>query len=209
MQKLGGVFAAGMLVIPIFVLLIAELGYWPSDAASEQPQWEIAIASRGLQASIERQAPQIKSPVPADTPTILAGMKIYRDDCAGCHGLARRKALYRLAAYPRVPQFGGRPPNLKDYQAYWVIKNGIRDSGMAGFHGTGVGDGNVVRRGIRESFAQRVSGRSERVEKPENAVEAFDVTGHACRQSATLTGLEVLTSRGPAWRPHSCGTWSD
>ena len=135
MWKLAGVFAAGVFVIPILLLLIAELGYWPSDAASEPPHWETAIASRALQASIERQAPEIKSPVPADTPTILAGMKIYRDDCAGCHGLARRKSLYGLAAYPRVPQFGAQPPKLKDYQAYWVIKNGIRYSAMAGFHG--------------------------------------------------------------------------
>ena len=135
MWKLAGVFAAGVIAIPILVLLIAELGYWPSDATSEPPQWETAIASRALQASIERQAPKVKSLLAADTLTILAGMKIYRNDCAGCHGLARLKALYGLAAYPRVPQFGRQPPTLTDYQAYWVIKNGIRYSGMAGFHG--------------------------------------------------------------------------
>src|SRR2546430_9016290 len=34
--------------------------------------------------------------------------------------------------YPRVPQFGFDPPRLPDWQIYWVLKNGIRYSGMGG-----------------------------------------------------------------------------
>ena len=61
-------------------------------------------------------------------------MKLFQGDCAGCHGLAKLHSIYGHAAYPRTPQFGREPPNLTDYQAYWVIKNGIRYSAMAGFH---------------------------------------------------------------------------
>ena len=135
MWKLTAAFTAGAIVVPILVVLTALLGLWPADANSEPPQWETAIASRALQASIEFQAPEAKSPVPADTASILAGIKMYGDACANCHGLAKLRSVYGLSGYPRVPQFGRQPPDLKDYQVYWVVKNGLRYSGMVGLHG--------------------------------------------------------------------------
>lgn len=134
MWKLAAAFAAGVIVVPMLIVLTTLLGLWPADATSDPPQWETAIASRALQASIEFQAPEARSPVPADTASILAGMKMYGEACSGCHGFAKLRSVYGLSAYPRVPQFGRQPPNLKDYQVYWVIENGLRYSGMVGLH---------------------------------------------------------------------------
>jgi thiosulfate dehydrogenase len=157
MWKLIAAFVAGAIAVPILVVLTALLGLWPADATSEPPGWETAIASRALEASIEWQAPEAKSPVPADNATILAGIKMYGEACAGCHGLAKLRSVYGLSAYPRVPQFGRQPPDLKDYQAYWVIKNGLRYSGMVGFHGMKTSDEDMWRAAEFVSHLRKLS----------------------------------------------------
>ena len=32
--------------------------------------------------------------------------------------------------FPRVPQFATEPPNRPEWQIYWIVKNGIRNTGM-------------------------------------------------------------------------------
>src|SRR5471032_1350324 len=110
--KLFAAFLVGLTALPLAAVVTALLGFWRADATQDPPQWEVAIASRALQASIESQAPVVKSPLPGDTATILAGMKLYQGACAGCHGLAKLHSIYGHAAYPRVPQFGREPPRL-------------------------------------------------------------------------------------------------
>jgi mono/diheme cytochrome c family protein len=44
-------------------------------------------------------------------------MKMYRDDCAGCHGDYGRPSEWGSQDfYPRVPQFALEPPHKPDWQ---------------------------------------------------------------------------------------------
>ena len=48
---------------------------------------------------------------------LLAGMKLYRNNCLGCHGGGVRKSVWGTTSfYPRVPQFGFDPLKRTDSQ---------------------------------------------------------------------------------------------
>jgi mono/diheme cytochrome c family protein len=52
-------------------------------------------------------------------------------NCAGCHGDASRRSQWGATGfYQRVPQFAESPPRKPDWQMFWIVKNGVRYSGM-------------------------------------------------------------------------------
>jgi mono/diheme cytochrome c family protein len=58
-------------------------------------------------------------------------MKLYRNNCSGCHGDAGRPSRWGTQGfYPRVPQFAQSPPQKPDWQLLWIVRHGIRYSGM-------------------------------------------------------------------------------
>ena len=89
--------------------------------------------SRVVAASISRQAPRMQNPVPATSDNLRAGMKLFLDDCAGCHGDSRKRSRWGTTMfYPRVPQLGLEPTSKPDWQVFWIIQHGVRYTGMAG-----------------------------------------------------------------------------
>ena len=67
----------------------------------------------------------------------MAGMKIFKGDCSGCHGdpnnAAKREAEPIL--YPIPPVFALHPPQKPDHELFWIIKGGVRYSGMFWWEG--------------------------------------------------------------------------
>jgi mono/diheme cytochrome c family protein len=88
-----------------------------------------------LDAAIAREAPKRANPIAVDDAALLAGMKLYRSNCEGCHGGGRGPSEWGAKFYPPVPQFGARPPGRPDWQIVWIIENGLRYSGMGGWKG--------------------------------------------------------------------------
>jgi Cytochrome C oxidase, cbb3-type, subunit III len=80
-----------------------------------------------------RRASRILSQPPMKT--WLAGMNVFRDACAGCHGDPNRISQYGEGFYPRVPQFAIDPPRRPDWQLFWIAKNGVRYSAMSAWEG--------------------------------------------------------------------------
>jgi len=78
-------------------------------------------------------------------------MKLYKDSCAGCHGLSDAQTDASTNLYPGAPQFARHPPTLPDWQLHAIVKYGVRYSGMFAWDGvwgrdsTGrdVTDGNI------------------------------------------------------------------
>jgi len=63
-------------------------------------------------------------------------MKTFKNGCAGCHGDADGPSHWGTTAfYPRVPQFVQQPPRLTEPQMFWVVKHGVRYTGMAAWDG--------------------------------------------------------------------------
>ncbi len=117
-------------------LLVAWLGAWPVRATSPPSGIESAIAGHALRTALARGARNLVNPLAASDSTLLAGMKIYRDDCAGCHGDVRHPSHWGNSNfYPRVPQFADAPPELTTPELFLAIQHGIRYSGMGAWDG--------------------------------------------------------------------------
>lgn len=97
------------------------------------------LVSHAIRASMGNSA-QDKSPLPADDANLLAGANVYmHDGCAGCHGqLDKPDSGMGSRFYPHAPHLLAHP-NGGDHApagaTHWVVKNGLRFSGMPTFDG--------------------------------------------------------------------------
>ena len=131
MRKFFAGFALGVAFLPILGVIAARLGLWPVRATANPPAWEHRLAASALRASLSRDAARVVSPIPSSDENLLAGLKLYRNGCAGCHGDFGHPSPWGTTAfYPRVPQFAGEPSSLTPPEMYLVVKRGIRYSGM-------------------------------------------------------------------------------
>jgi mono/diheme cytochrome c family protein len=123
----------GVVTVPAVIFGTAWLGFLPTQAETPPPAWEKAFAQMTLNNYVARHAPSTPNPIPLTDESLLAGMKIFKDGCAGCHGDPSGTSDYGASFYPNVPQFAKTPPRLPDYQLFWIIRNGVRYSGMSAF----------------------------------------------------------------------------
>lgn len=126
----------GFLAGPLIAALIAISGFWPVTALPDPPRLETVMARRALSASSARQAPRLQNPLSPSGDVLQAGLKGYRDGCAGCHGDYQKPSHWGMTAfYPRAPQFASEPPDKPEWQLFWIVKNGIRYTGMGAWSG--------------------------------------------------------------------------
>jgi thiosulfate dehydrogenase len=121
----------GILTLPVIAVVMAWWGWLPTYAETPPPAWEKSFSQMALNNYAARHAPRVSNPLPATDETLLAGMKIFKNACAGCHGDPGGTSDYGASFYPNVPQFGKNPPRLPDYQLFWIIRGGVRYSGMS------------------------------------------------------------------------------
>ena len=99
---------------------------------------EESITSKAISASIGQSA-QDQSSVPADETNLLAGARVYKQNCAGCHGQPDQpEAALAKQFYPHPPPLF--PPSKGVTEdpvgaTHWVVKNGIRFSAMPSYDG--------------------------------------------------------------------------
>lgn len=132
MRKLWLGFVIGVLAVPAALVVAAWLGLLPVGANANPPRWESAIAHMALDASAARNAPRVKNPIAPSEENLMAGLKIFENACAGCHGTpATAKANEaKPMLYPNPPQFALHHPTKPDYQLAWIVQHGVRYSGM-------------------------------------------------------------------------------
>lgn len=129
-------FLLGAATVPFLLVLAAWLGLLAVPATDRPPGWEEELAELALEKSLAKSAEGLTVPLKPDDQTLLAGLKLYRGNCAGCHGGSRGPSPWGSKNfYPRVPQFSHHPPDLSVPEMYLVIKHGIRYSGMGAWNG--------------------------------------------------------------------------
>lgn len=127
----GWFFISGLVLGPLIALIVVASGLWPWRATSIPPRWESSLGGRSLHIAVARQARNLKVPIPVSDETLAAGMKIYRTNCAGCHGVFGQLSKWGANGfYPRVPQFPQTPPSLRSEEMFLIVREGIRYSGM-------------------------------------------------------------------------------
>ena len=133
-------FASGLIVgvalVPIAFYLYVRSGRAPVATSAPPIPMERMLANSALHAKLREEAPTT-APIRADETALLAGARVYRDDCAGCHGMPHRPATaVSKGMYPRPPQLFQPDEMVTDDPAgvtFWKAKYGIRLSGMPGF----------------------------------------------------------------------------
>lgn len=125
-----GIIAA-FLLLGLGGLAIAGFGLMPTNADSSPPSVEKQLATSALHAAMSRHAPRLSNPVPANDENLIAGMKIYTINCAVCHGtLDNQPSPLEHSFYPPVPQLVLDPTDDPQWHTYYVVRNGIRYTGM-------------------------------------------------------------------------------
>lgn len=124
---------AGLLTLPLIALIAGAFGLFPTGSTETPPTWETAFARHALHSAAARNAPRLHNPVAPTDSVLRAGMKFFRDDCAGCHGSPGH--VLPVGLYPEPPKFASHPPTLPDWQLYWIVKKGVRYSGMFAWDG--------------------------------------------------------------------------
>lgn len=114
--------------------VILRAGLIPANADAT-PGWpETWAASTSLDATLRREAPTGPNPVELTDDNLIAGIKLFGQHCAICHGTAKGDASAAPAAkglYPRPPQLAtdGVEDDPEGY-SFWKIRHGIRWTGM-------------------------------------------------------------------------------
>lgn len=127
-----------ILLVLIIIAIIYGIMHVSISAIGGPGPLETSFATRARGWYISRAARAVPaSTVPNDSAAISAGEGIYGMECASCHGAdGRTPTPIGKAMYPRVPSLASPAvQQLSDKELFWIIKNGVRLSGMPGFGG--------------------------------------------------------------------------
>jgi mono/diheme cytochrome c family protein len=120
----------------IAVLLVGVLGYLRLGFAEVRGDigptaWESSLMYSAVHASVRRRAPELPNPIQPTDENLIAGGKLYLNNCAGCHGTPGKASKdYGDSLYPPIPQLPEAGTEYSEAQIFWIAKHGIRRTGM-------------------------------------------------------------------------------
>ncbi len=133
-----------ILGIVLTVILLAGGVYFyfssgRAPVATSAPPFPLERRMAALQLhSYLQNLPHPQPQVPADETNLIAGAKVYKEQCATCHGLpGEPKSAVSRGMFPAPPQLfqGVGVTDDEPWESYWKVENGIRMTGMPGFKG--------------------------------------------------------------------------
>ena len=124
-----------ILVGTAVVYFYFSTGAAPVATSAPPMPFEKRFARMALHARMEKEMPK-QVPVPWNDENMLAGARIYMDQCAVCHGLpGREQSAIAKGEFPAPPHLfrGKGVTDDEPGETYWKVANGIRLTGMPGF----------------------------------------------------------------------------
>jgi len=126
-------------IATIFVALVGaytllQSGLIPANADGKPGGLELWAAGTSLDATLRHQAPKQANPLALTDANLIAGIGLYAQHCAICHGTSAGDASASPIAkglYPAPPQLA--TDGVEDDPegvSFWKIKHGIRLTGM-------------------------------------------------------------------------------
>ena len=127
----------GIVIFVAFGLVFILSGFYNVAALQEHTPllaWTFETLS---DRSIERHAGELPAPLPTDSAQLLHGFEHYRAMCETCHGgPGVDRGEIGEGLYPRPPRLVRAAAGMSDAELFWVVKNGIKATGMPGFGST-------------------------------------------------------------------------
>ena len=134
-----GIVATVVAAVVVIVYILAK-GVIPASADSG-PMWlETWAARTSLHATLANDAPKGPNPVALTDSNLIAGIQLFGQYCAICHGTAQGNASATPLAkgeYPRPPQLA--TDGVEDDSegvTFWKIDHGIRWTSMPSWKAT-------------------------------------------------------------------------
>lgn len=133
-------FILGVIAVVVVVYAYFQWGSPPVATADKPFPFEKAIVSVPLNARIQKQIQ--KPPFGVSEDVYEGGAKVYRDQCASCHGTPGKDVKFAEHMYPNAPQLWKKHPRGKVVgvsddepgETYWKVANGIRLTGMPAYN---------------------------------------------------------------------------
>ena len=125
----------GVAAIAFGVYCYFATGRAPVATSAPPMPFEKKLAHQALNARVNREMPK-SVPLQPDESNLGAGARLYREDCAVCHGLpGQKETMIATGMYPRPPKLmeGKGVTDDEPGESYWKVANGIRLTGMPGF----------------------------------------------------------------------------
>ena len=129
-----------LITISVLFLLVLVGGVMASQfnlsALPEPGKTETLLAIKAKHFLVRRASRTNIPPAPTDVQaSIREGDKLFGTECGACHGLSGRKPTDAGRwMYPRASDLtSAEVQRYSDRELFWIIKNGIRLSGMPAF----------------------------------------------------------------------------
>ncbi len=129
-----------LVVIIVCVLLAAGIvylfsGYYNIAAAKPHLKTTVWVIDTVRERSIEFHSKGIKPRDLKDPKLLKVGIEHYHEMCRLCHGApGDEKEEFAKGLYPKPPNLASREiQDMTDAETFWVLKNGIKMTGMPAF----------------------------------------------------------------------------
>ena len=125
-------FVLGTLLLLAGMLAYLEMGFADVAADAAPSHWTKRFLYTSTHAAVRRHAPKQQNPLPHEENVIIAGGKLYLNDCVGCHGeFGKPPSEFGATFYPPAPQLWTNQPQYTDAEIFWIAKHGVRRTGMS------------------------------------------------------------------------------
>ena len=124
-------FLSGLVVLLLAAAIVVHFGWLDVSADVAIPGWLAHELSGSIHRSVIRQAGKLAPITPATEAQVIAGGKLFVNDCVGCHSEpGKPPSDFGATFYPPAPQFFQAGTRYTEAQIFFVAKHGIRRTGM-------------------------------------------------------------------------------
>ena len=172
----------GILLVGGGIYYYFASGRAPVATSAAPIPFERPLARTGLHAYLDK-LPHPQPQVPADEANLVVGAKVYKEQCATCHGLpGEDKPIIAQGMFPAPPQLfhGVGVTDDEPWESYWKVENGIRMTGMPGFKGR-----------LTETQIWQVSVLVKNADKISDTVRKELLAGNATPMSMAMPEMET------------------
>ncbi len=133
-------FFLGIVAVAVAAFLYLRFGALPVAVADNALPMEQQIVSVPMHARIDREMKE--APFGTSEDVFEGGAKVYKEQCAGCHGTPGHDESFAKTIFPNAPQLWKKHPGRNVVgvsddevgETYWKVANGIRLSGMPSYN---------------------------------------------------------------------------
>lgn len=136
---------AGISVLALVTVIAVAASRFTLSALPDPGQTETLLATKAKHYLVQRNSRSGIPPAPPNrVAAIKEGERLFGTECAACHGMSGRNLTDAGRwMYPRAADLTSRDSqSYSDQEVFWIIKNGIRLSGMPAF-GRGESDEHI------------------------------------------------------------------